>query len=327
MRTLVTGGAGFVGSHLVEKLLDQGHEVICLEREGAGRSWLKGLDIDFQPCGLEDPGLLEKLVCGVDEVYHLAALTEARRPEDCYRVNTLGTARILEAASRCPGGPPRLVLMSSLAAVGPTQEGGSITEDIPPHPLSHYGRSKLQAEAVVHAYQDRVPATICRFPAVYGPRDHVVLKLFQMVARGFAVTVGPWDRTVSVVHVNDAVDGLLAAIRTPAAMGRIYNVAHPEAITWGDFVTTIGRALGRHPRMLAVPVAVARAIAVAAEALALVQRKAAILNRERVRELGQDSWLCDPANALNEIGFQPGYALGPGISHTARWLRREKWIR
>lgn len=327
MRTLVTGAAGFVGSHLVEKLLDQGHEVVCLERVGATRGWLKNLDIDFQPRGLEDSRHLQKLLCGVDEVYHLAALTEARHPEDCYRVNTLGTARVLEAAAGCPGGAPRVVLMSSLAAVGPTRGGASITEDLPPRPLSHYGRSKLQAEAVVHAYHDRVPAVICRFPAVYGPRDHVVLKLFQMVARGFAVTVGPWDRKVSVVHVNDAVDGLMAAIRTPAAMGRIYNVAHPEAITWGDFVTTIGRALGRHPRMVAVPVAVARGIAVAAEAVALVQRKAAVLNRERVRELGQDSWLCDPASALNEIGFRPEFALDPGIIHTASWLRRERWIR
>ena len=261
MRAVVTGAAGFVGSHLVEKLLERGDEVVCVERPGAGRGWLKGLDVDFQDCGLTDPLRLKSLICGADEVYHLAALTEARHPSECYAVNAEGTARILEAAAGCPSGPPRLVFMSSLAAVGPARGGPSITEDSTPLPLSHYGRSKLHAEAVVHAYQDRVPAVICRFPAVYGPRDTVVLKLFKMVARGFALTIGPWDRQVSVVYVDDAVEGLLAAARTRGAVGKTYNLAHPEPLTWGCFVRTIGKALGRSPRQVAVPVAAAQGAA------------------------------------------------------------------
>jgi nucleoside-diphosphate-sugar epimerase len=326
MRTVVTGAAGFVGSHLVERLIERGDQVVCIERPGTRRGWLNGLEVEFKDCGLEDQDQLRSIICGADVVYHLAALTEARWARQCYEVNAQGTARVLAAAAGCGTSVPRLVFMSSLAAVGPADPGGKLTEETTPMPLSHYGRSKLQAEAVIHAYQDRVPAVICRFPAVYGPRDRVVLKLFRMVASGFALTIGPWERQVSVVHVDDAVQGLLAAGNTSAAVGRTFNLAHPEVITWGAFVRAIGKALGRRPRQIAVPVSAARPIALAAEGLALLQRKAAVLNRDRVRELAQASWLCDPSSAARDLGFDPRFCLADGTVQTAHWLRRNRWI-
>jgi nucleoside-diphosphate-sugar epimerase len=183
-----------------------------------------------------------------------------------------------------------------------------------------------QAEAVIHAYSDRVPSVICRFPAIYGPRDRVVLKLFRMVALGFAMTIGPWDRQVSVVHSADATAGLIAAATSPAAVNRTYNVAYPEAITWGQFVQAIGRALGRRPLQVAVPVGAARPIALAAEAAAWLGRRAAVLNRDKVRELAQESWVCDAVAAMDEIGFKPRYSLDTGVAATAVWLRRNQWI-
>ncbi|MBD3869657.1 MAG: NAD(P)-dependent oxidoreductase [Acidobacteria bacterium] len=326
MRTVVTGAAGFVGSQLVEKLLARGDDVVCIERTAGRPGWLEGLDVEFHPCGLDDSEVLGDLICPADVVYHLAALTEARTPAECYAVNTNGTANIMKAAAGCSCSPPKVVFMSSLAAVGPAGEGESLTSDTPPLPLSHYGRSKLHAEAVVHAYGDRVPSVICRFPAVYGPRDRVVLKLFRMVARGFALTIGPWEREVSVVHVSDAVNGLIAAAGADTAPGRTYNLAHPQPVTWGEFVLAIGRALGHRPLKIAVPVAAARPIALAAEAVAMLGRRAAVLNRDRVRELSQARWVCDPSAAIEEIGFQPRLSLESGVAATAVWLRRNQWI-
>lgn len=326
MRSIVTGAAGFVGSHLVEKLLARGDDVVCVERPGADRGWLEGLDIEFHDCGLDDASALKDLICPADVVYHLAALTEARSAAECCRVNTQGTANVMKAAAGCASSPPRVVFMSSLAAVGPAPAGGCLTGDTPPVPLSQYGRSKLQAEAVVHAYSDRVPSVICRFPAVYGPRDRVVLKLFRMVAKGFALTIGPWDREVSVVHVADAVDGLIVAAVAGSAISRTYNIAYPQPITWGQFVLAIGRALGKRPLKIAVPANAARPIALAAESAAWLGRRAAVLNRDRVRELAQASWVCEALAAIEEIGFRPLYPLDTGVAATAVWLRRNQWI-
>jgi nucleoside-diphosphate-sugar epimerase len=326
MRTVVTGGAGFAGSHLIEALLARGDEVTCVERIGAPRNWLDGRPVAWHPIGLEDEAKLASLVGGADVVFHLAALTEGRTPRDCYRVNTEGTAHLLRAIADSPGQPPLFVFMSSLAAAGPGTDGTQLDARTVPCPLSHYGQSKLLAESAVHAWADHVPSTILRFPAVYGPRDVMVLKLFRMIEHGMALTVGAWDRQLSLVYVADAVSGLLAAA-SPAATGRTYCVAYPESLTWGDFVETAGDALGRRPVKISLPAAAGRAIAVVAEGCARLRGQAAQLNRDRIRELTGRSWVCDPAPAMSDLGFVPAWPLERGIDATVAWARGQKWLR
>ena len=157
MRAVITGGGGFIGSHLIDALLARGDEVVCIERPGARSRWLLGLAIDYRGIGLEDVRALREACGGADVVFHLAALTSARSPREYYLVNTEGTARILQSAAAHNGGAPRVVLLSSLAAAGPCRNGEPLSPDTVPMPLSHYGHSKLMAEVLVHAYQDRVP--------------------------------------------------------------------------------------------------------------------------------------------------------------------------
>jgi dihydroflavonol-4-reductase len=325
MRAVVTGGAGFIGSHLVEALVARGDEVVCVERPGAAPGWLGSTPVEFIPCGIHREDELRRLFRGADAVFHLAALTEAIGPSDFYRVNTEGTASVLRAA----GGlltPPRVVLLSSIAATGPCRAGGSLDPRTVPFPLSHYGQSKLLAEVVVHSHGRQVPATILRFPSVYGPRERAVFKLFQLVQRGVALTVGSWDRQVSLLYVRDAVAALIASATVPAAAGRTYCVAHPDPVTWSGFAREVGRSLARTPRLVSVPGCLARGVAILAEFSARIRGKAAILNRDRVRELMQRRWVCDPSRALDELAFAPAYPLARGVTETAAWYRKEGWL-
>ena len=259
-------------------------------------------------------------------MFHLAARTEARRPADFYAVNTDGTERVLRAAAAHDGRAPRVILMSSLAALGPCRNGDRLSPDTVPYPLSHYGHSKLLAEAIAHAFADRVPVTIIRPPAVYGPRERGVLKLFQLVRRGVAVTVGGWDREVSLLYVKDLVQGLLAAARTEGAVNRTYCLGHPEPVTWHAFARAVGRALGRRPVLVSVPAPVAWLVALGAETCARLRSAAAVVNRERVREMTQERWVCDPSRAMSEIGFRPEYHVARGVAETATWYREAGWI-
>lgn len=326
MRAVVTGGGGFIGSHLIEALVARGEDVVCIERPGAPNRWLRDLPIDYRDTGLEDVSVLREACDGADVVFHLAALTEARSPREYYLVNTEGTARVLKAAAAHNGGAPRVVFLSSLAAAGPCRNGELLSPDTVPIPLSHYGHSKLMAEVLVHAYLDRVPATILRFTSVYGPRERGVLKLFRMIKRGVALTIGGWDREISMLYVRDAVHGLLRAGDTPRGVGRTYCLAHPELLSWRSVVAAIGAALDREPRLVTVPVSVARLIAVAAEGCAKARRQAAVLNRDRVRELTQQRWVCDVSRAERELGFAPAYPLERGTEETARWYEEERWL-
>lgn len=326
MRTVITGGAGFIGSHLTEALLDRGDRVVCVERPGASRGWLEGREVDWRPVGLEDPVLLEDAIRGADVVFHLAGLTEARHSQDFYAVNTEGTAHVLRAASHLDAAPPHVILLSSLAAVGPCRNGERLGPDSVPRPLTHYGNSKLLAEAVVHAYGDRVPTTVVRLPSVYGPREKAVLTLFRMIRHGVALTVGGWEREVSLIHVHDVVAGLVAAAGREVDGTRTYCLAHPEVLTWADFAGRVGEAVGRRPRLLSLPVACARLVAVAAETVAALRGRPAVLNRERVRELSQERWVCDPSRAVGELEFSPSVPAARGARETADWYRRMAWI-
>jgi nucleoside-diphosphate-sugar epimerase len=326
MRAVVTGGAGFIGSHLIEALIDRGADVVCVERPGAPRRWVENLDLQWRDHGLEDRRALRRAVRGADVIFHLAGLTEARSPRDFYRVNTEGTARVLDAASSSGGGAPRLLLLSSLAAIGPCRNGDLLSASTVPHPLSHYGNSKLLAEAVVHGYRGRVPATILRLSSVYGPRERAVLTLFQLIRRGVALTVGGWDREISLLYVDDLVQALIAAAASTAAADRTFCIAHPRPVTWREFAAAAGRALGREPRLFSLPVWAAKSVAVAAEATARARGAAAVLNRGRVREMAQHRWVCDARPAIEELGFRPAWPVERGVAETATWYRSVGWL-
>src|SRR5881409_3859957 len=242
MRAVVTGGAGFIGSHLIEALVQRGDEVVCVERPGASRRWLDGLDVCYRDSGLEDVAQLTAALAGSDVVFHLAGLTEARAPQDFYAVNTEGTERVFRAAAAHRGGAPRVVLMSSLAALGPCRNGDLLSPDTVPYPISDLGHSKLLAEAVAHAFADRVPTTIVRSTSVYGPRERGVLKLFRLVRRGIALTVGSWHRQVSLIYVKDLVQALLRMADSERAVHRTYCIAHPDPVTWCEFALMVGHA-------------------------------------------------------------------------------------
>lgn len=326
MRTVVTGGAGFIGSHLIEALVARGDEVTCLERRGASRRWVERLPIRWLDCGLDDADQLAAIVEGADVVFHLAGLTRARSPAEYYQVNTVGTARLADAIARHRDRPPRLVLLSSLAATGPNRSGELLSPTSIPYPVSHYGHSKLMAEEVIRARADRVPAAILRLPSVYGPRECGVLEFFRLVRRGLALTVGRWDRELSMLFVSDAVQGIIAAGTSPAAVGRTYCLAHPAAVTWAAFAGVVGDALGRRPLLVSLPSPVGRAVAVASEAWARLRRTAALLSIEKVREIGQARWVCDPSRAIDEIGFRPNVGIGAGAAITADWYRGAGWL-
>jgi nucleoside-diphosphate-sugar epimerase len=219
-----------------------------------------------------------------------------------------------------------VVLLSSLAALGPCRDSAPLDAETLPCPLSHYGQSKLLAEAAVHAYADRVPAVILRFSAVYGPRERGVLQFFRMVARGLALTTGSWDREVSMIYVADAVEALICAARAPGAVGRTFCVAHPDPVSWGGFADATAEALGRRPLRIALPVPLAQLVAVVAECTALIAGRPALLNREKLRELVQQRWVCDVTRAIRELRFEPAWPVIRGTASTAAWYRAARWL-
>ncbi|HLB24926.1 MAG TPA: NAD-dependent epimerase/dehydratase family protein, partial [Nitrospirota bacterium] len=187
MKALVTGGTGFIGSHLVEALLKKGYSVRCLVRDLAKQGWLAGLDVELVTGDCNEPATLEGAVDGVDYVFHVAGITKAARGETYYSVNGEGTKNVALAAAGSAG-LRKLVYVSSQAAAGPSRQGRPRKEDDPPGPVSDYGRSKLMGERYCLELADRVDLAIVRPTSVYGPRDRDIYTFFRMVSRGYRTT-------------------------------------------------------------------------------------------------------------------------------------------
>src|SRR5260370_32338407 len=166
-RTLVTGATGFIGRHVVRRLLQRGDQVKCLVR-GQSTNGLASSEVELVFGDMTRPESLPAAVRGVDLVYHVAGATQVHTPGTYARVNSAGTRHLAQACARLLT-PPKVVYVSSLAAAGPSLPDSPRREGQPPAPVSAYGRSKLAAEDHLKEVASFLPITIVRPPCVIGP--------------------------------------------------------------------------------------------------------------------------------------------------------------
>ncbi len=322
----MTGGTGFIGSHLVEALLAQGHEVCCLVRDSRRLGWMTGLQSVTTASGdMSDPRSLQAGVEGMERVYHLAGLTRAATPREFFRVNSEGSRHLVEACLEAGHRPRRLIHLSSLAAAGPTSPGTACAEDATPRPVSPYGRSKLEGEVAVLAARERMHVSVLRPPVVYGPRDRGVWTFARWVAKGWLLMPNGPPRMLSLCHVQDLVAALLAAGEADVPSGEIFHVAGEGAFTWEEIGAALGDALGVRPRRLRVPVTIMLALAAAAEAWGWASGQPGFFSRGKVREAA-GNWLCDIRKARRLLGFIPQVGFAEGFARTVKWYREAGWL-
>jgi len=325
-KILVTGGTGFIGSHLTELLLKKGYSVSCLVRDPANLRWLSGLDIDVKAGDCLLPETLAKAVKQASIVIHAAGLTKARRAREYYEVNHIGTRNILEACARHNPGIEKLILLSSLAAAGPSPDGNPVKDSDSPHPVSDYGRSKLLAETEALAYKEKFPVVILRPSAVYGPRERDMFELFRWAARGVTLEIAGRERFLNFCYVGDLVNAVLLAMEQQTASGSIYFVAEDRPYSWSEFRRALLTSGSVKARIIKIPYTAAYLIGLASEVMSLFTSRPALTNRQKVREASQTYWTCDLAKSEKELEFKATYPLQQGLDITWRWYRDNNWL-
>ncbi len=326
MKVFVTGGTGFVGSHLVEKLMKAGHEPICLVRNPKKISKLFPNQKPETVVGdLDDTGAIERGCHSANAVVHVAGLTAARNRAEFHRVNVQGTQTVARIAAARGGAVKRFVYVSSLAASGPSQPGTRIESAHRPNPVSQYGWSKLAGEEAVR--RTDLPWTIMRPPTVYGPRDTEVLKLFKFAKRGIVPVLGDGTQENSFVYVTDLIDAILASL-DEKSVGETYFPCHTEVCSQRDLVTLIGAALekDRPPRVVRIPAPVARGALWVTGTIAGIFRKATLLNADRANDFLAESWTCSPASLQTRLGWSATTDLRTGLKTTAQWYTKVGWL-
>ena len=324
MKALVTGATGFVGGHLMDRLLERGDDVTALVRSPTRAADAANRGARLIRGDLSDLAALSEAVAGQDVIYHVAALTGAVDEAEFMMANRDGTANLARAVVEA-GGTGRFVLVSSMAAGGPARYGTPKRAENASLPVTMYGRSKLASEQVLQSGQ--LPWTILRPPTVYGPRDRDnLLTLFKAVRLGIAPVFGDGSMELSVIHVADLVDAIVRAGTTEGLDRQLFYVNHPEIITSAALVKAIGKEMGRDPLLLPIPEWLARTALHATGAWAAALRRKTILRADKANEFYQDAWTGDAAPFIEATGWAPQWGLESGIRNTANWYREHDWL-
>ncbi len=256
-RLFLTGGTGFIGSQLAQFAVRAGRDVTVAspvnnDAERFRCGLLARAGITIVAASLDDTERLRSALPGHDAVIHLAAAQhEAEAPESHFRkVNVEGTRNLLTLAHAA--GVRRFVHGSTIGVYGDASRG-VLDEQSPLAPDNPYGRTKAEAERVVHDFANRMEVAIVRISETYGPADLRLLKLFRAIQRGRYVTLGSGRNERQLIYVEDLCRALLAAADTPAAAGQTMILAGAERLTTDAMVTAISVALGKPARTRHVP--------------------------------------------------------------------------
>jgi dihydroflavonol-4-reductase len=323
---VVTGANGFVGSHLVDLLLEKGYEVRCITRKSSNLKWLEGKTVEIYDCGLFDKEGLNKVLRDANYIFHVAGVVKSKKPEGYFKGNVETTRNLLDVSLNNLDSIKRFVVVSSQTVTGPSPDGKPVTEETECRPITTYGRSKLEEEKLALSYSDKLPITICRAPAVYGERDTEIFIYFNTFSKGLTTTIGFNKKILSLIHVTDLVNGIYLSAISEKATGQTYFVSSEKYYTWPEINTITGNVIGKKAVIIKVPHFLVYTIAAIAQFFAIFSKNAATLNLEKAKDITQQYWICDTSKAIRDFGYKQNISAEEGIRRTIEWYKKMKWI-
>lgn len=338
MKLLITGASGFIGSHIAEEALRQGHEVWCAIRKTTSRKYLQDSRLNFIELNLSSTEQLKDALAphAFDVVIHAAGATKCLTKQDFYRTNTYGTKNLIEAIQsgnsdeNSKGKAPRFVFVSSLSVVN------SIPEEKLGEPTA-YGESKLKAEEEVRKCS--LPWVILRPTGVYGPRERDYFVMVKSIKQHSDFAVAGMEQILTFVYVDDVVQAVMKAATEPEEQvcGGTYALSDGReysSVTFSDLIIeNITELEGKRPWVLRIkaPLWLMRIVCWGGELYNHIfarknPSRLITLNNDKYNILTQRDWRCDITPARTRLGYEPKVQLEEGVRRTVRWYKENKWI-
>jgi dihydroflavonol-4-reductase len=329
MKTLVTGGTGFVGANVVRMLIQRGTEVRALVRPRSDTRNLDQLDVELVAGDLRDCGSLEAALEGCDTVYHVAAMYAlwAPNPQEIYDSNVTGTVNLLEAAGRA--GVEKIVYTSSVATIGLPKDGAPGTEEIPLPPedlVSDYKRSKYLAEQEVLKYAQRgLPVVIVNPSFPVGPWDVKPTPSGQIIVNFLRGKIPAYvDTGLNVVDVEDVAIGHIMAAEK-GRIGERYILGHAN-VTLPELFQLLAQISGMRAPRLRIPYGFAYLSACVSECVArTITHKPPFVTLAGVR-LSRKRMFFDASKAVRELGLPQTPPL-EALSKAVQWFRAHGYVK
>ena len=319
-RVLVTGATGFIGSHVVERLVADGHTVRALVRQDSDTGRLEAIGVGIVRGDLGDPPSLARAAASCEHVYHLAALTSirSRTKEEFHATNVIGSANV--AAAAAGAGVARFVHVSSCGVYG-FRNRFPADESTPLRPDTPYRMSKARGEEEVlkSAEGTGMQVVIARISSIYGPGATNWVPFCRSIQAGRFRMIGNGRNRLHLTHVADIVDGLRLCAETPGIGGRRYNLAAAKAVPIGDLVAIVAGALHASVDRVAWPAFPFRATRYLD--LTLTNVLGLKLRRLHSYDLFLGDRVFDIARARAELGYDPKVSPEEGVPQLVEGFR------
>jgi nucleoside-diphosphate-sugar epimerase len=322
MTVLITGGGGFIGSHLVDDLLAGGNRVRVVDLNLERLAHLVHQpNLEAVAGDIAEPSLLGQLVSGVTVIYHLASahLDVTLSEADYYRSNVAATGQLLEAAQAA--GVKRVVHCSTNGVLGEIKQLPA-DENTPCQPTNVYERTKLAGERLALQYgrEHNLPVVVIRPAWVYGPRCPRTEKLIRTVSKGRFIMFGSGKTWRHPLYISDAVRGLTLAAQVETAPGQIYFIAGEQPVSIEELVQRIGRLVGVTAPRWRLPIWLGQLAGLGAEVAFKLLGQPPPLSRRSLDFFRKDN-AYDIGKAKRELGFQPQIDLETGLKQTIEYYK------
>ncbi|MGB5136927.1 MAG: NAD-dependent epimerase/dehydratase family protein, partial [Candidatus Zixiibacteriota bacterium] len=275
---------------------------------------------------LRDCSMLAETISQVDYIFHSAGLVKAPSTQAFMEVNAAGTEKLVKLAADHGKNLKRFLYLSTQAAAGPCIDHTPKTESDPAQPVSDYGRSKLAGERAVLAASDRLPVTIIRPPAVFGPRDTEVLTFFKMVKSGLYFKFGGKESFVSIVYVKDLVEGIVRAALMEQGRGQTYFVNTKDELSQWQAQHMMADIMKVDIRPLRIPLWLLKLLAPFVEKFDRSQGSSPTICADKVNELQCQFWLSSSQKAREQLEYSPLTAIDDSLRETYEWYLENHWL-
>lgn len=326
---LVTGANGFVGLHLINELLKNENLLIYALVRKASSIKIKHHRLQVIQGDLFSLDSLDKIE-QLDQVIHTAGIVHSFYPHDFFSTNTDGTQNLLSKIKN--KNISKFILISSLAAAGPSQKELAHKEEFELNPVSLYGKSKLKAEEILKNFEGSFEKIIIRPPMVIGPNDPAVLDVFKMVKDRLIILPGMDSKSkeYSFVCVFDLVQGIVRAMdyQTPSKKTEeIFYIAHPKKISFQELIETINHKMGAKSLFyLTIPTPIIFIFSIFLKMFHKVYKHKLRLTPDKTAELSPMSWTCSSEKSIRLLKMNYLFDLNETIRVTIKNYQDQNWI-
>lgn len=336
MKTLVTGGTGFIGGHLVERLLEEGRSVRVLVLrtladpiESETLEVIRGKGAEIIYGDLRDKKSLEPAVKGIENIFHLGAISRPMRipVRRYYDVNEVGTRNLLEVAREQQ--IKKFIHTSTVSVLGESPDGHPLREHEFQRDLAHYGIGKRRGEKIaLDFYRKRqLPVVVIRPSLVYGPRCLVRLIMFKYVQKGLFPLFNQGRARMEFCYVDNVIQALLLAERSDRVLGEAFNVTDGQSYEIGQILTTIAEELGVRPPFIELPFWVGKLAGYGMEGLSFLAGVHPPFSSTAAEWMSRSQSVYDCTKAQTVLGYHPEVSLRAGIRQTVAWYREKGYLK